>query len=48
MIKLYCHTFNSAKGKKDDWPDEESDKELKIEASEDDELVIPLVKSKGE
>ncbi|XP_004928585.1 ATP-binding cassette sub-family F member 1 [Bombyx mori] len=43
--KANKHT--KAKGKKDDLPDEDSDKELKIEASEDDELVIPLVKSKG-
>lgn len=35
------------KGKKEDWPDEDSDKELKMEASEDDDLVIPVVKSKG-
>ncbi|XP_045760337.1 ATP-binding cassette sub-family F member 1 [Maniola jurtina] len=33
------------KGKKDDWPDEESDKELKTE-SEDEDVLKPVVRSK--
>lgn len=36
------------KGKKEDWPDEQSDEELKMEPLEDEEeIAIPVVKSKG-
>nr|XP_026484434.1 ATP-binding cassette sub-family F member 1 [Vanessa tameamea] len=34
------------KGKKEDWPDEEIDKELKME-SDDEDILKPVVKSKG-
>lgn len=40
--------FYLGKGKKEDWPDEESDKELKIEPSDDEEEIpVAIVKSKG-
>ncbi|XP_060810459.1 ATP-binding cassette sub-family F member 1 isoform X2 [Amyelois transitella] len=35
------------KGKKNDWPDNDSDKELKMPSSDDDELPALPVKSKG-
>ncbi|XP_045455809.1 ATP-binding cassette sub-family F member 1 [Melitaea cinxia] len=35
------------KGKKDDWPDEESDKEFKLESEDDEDILKPVVKSKG-
>ncbi|CAH2100170.1 unnamed protein product [Euphydryas editha] len=34
------------KGKKDEWPDEESDKELKIDSEEEEDILKPVVKSK--
>lgn len=34
------------KGKKEEWPDEESDKELKIDSEEDEDILKPVVKSK--
>lgn len=37
----------SGKGKKDDWPDEESDKELKLESEDEEDILKPVVKSKG-
>lgn len=35
------------KGKKEEWPDEESDKELKMDSEEDEDILKPVVKSKG-
>lgn len=34
------------KGKKDDWPDAESDKELKLESEDEEDILKPVVKSK--
>ncbi|CAH2068382.1 unnamed protein product, partial [Iphiclides podalirius] len=40
--------LKNKKGKgKGDWPDSESDKELKMEASDEEEILKPVVKSKG-
>lgn len=41
------HLLRSGKGKKDDWPDEESDKEFKLESEDDEDILKPVVKSKG-
>lgn len=47
FCKDYFESIISGKGKKEDWPDEESDKELKVVESEEEEVPIPVVKSKG-
>lgn len=53
--KVICRTLNKlllwssifvGKGK-GDWPDSESDKELKIEASDEEDIIKPVVKSKS-
>ncbi|XP_050553787.1 ATP-binding cassette sub-family F member 1 isoform X2 [Spodoptera frugiperda] len=45
--QLLSQRAKKGKGKKEDWPDEESDKELKMPSEEEEEIVIPVVKSKG-
>lgn len=34
----------TGKDKKDDWPDEESDKELKMESEDEEDVLKPIVK----